>query len=126
MRENSMCEESRGIIQSLYDWGIEWGKRSEETRNRIEKAGGKVFYQASRAEGSKAEEFMLVRADGVYSFRVNGITRRSARSLNECVKQAREAGYLDEITAVEITKGKQAAEKAQKIASIRKLLNMGR
>ena len=80
------------------------------------------MFQSGRMKDGKEEDLSLVLHEGLYTFRVNGLTRYSSRDLKTCVKQARAAGYLDEVEAVEITNGKAAAEKARKIIEIRRTL----
>lgn len=121
MIERTDAEEKRGnIVQSM----IDWAKRSAVQEKQIQNGGGKVLYHESRTENGVTTDYMVVSNNGQYTFRVNGITRSSARSLDDCVRQARAAGYVDEITQIEITRGKAAAAAARKIIAIRKMLGI--
>lgn len=121
MIERTVTDEKRGgVVESL----IDWAKRSAVQEKQIQNGGGKVLYHESRTGNGVTTDYMVVSNDGLYTFRVNGITRRSARSLEDCVRQARAAGYVDEITQIEITRGKAAAAAARKIIAIRKMLGI--
>ena len=121
MIERTDAEEKRGnLVQSM----IDWAKRSAVQEKQIQNGGGKVLYHEGRTENGVTTDYMVVSNNGLYTFRVNGITRRSARSLEDCVRQARAAGYVDEITQIEITRGKAAAAAARKIRAIRKMLGI--
>ena len=107
--------ETYNILKDIARWHI----RSDLERKTIEKRGGRVLFQA-RLE---TNDITIAAENNLFSIRVNGNVIFNYRTLDFAVRMAQEHGYIDEITAAEITKGKAAADKLRRIHAIRSMLS---
>ena len=103
--------EDRSIVKNLLAMKERLDKQDAEYR----KAGFTVLYEVVEREGNSEKDiYMLKGPDGSYSFQVNGKTIITARTRDDCAKQAYIKGLIGYFKRVEIVHGKAAAERAKK------------
>ena len=107
------------------DWvAEERGSLKEEIRKTVtrfraknsefKRAGYEVIYSVEKREGKTVSDVFILKGKDGYSVQVNGKTVITARTRDDCAKQAYIAGYIGYFPRVEIGQGKAAAERAKK------------
>lgn len=110
--------EKRAVVKEIRATMARWEKKGLEYK----KAGFDIVYQVEKRDGKRKTDIYMLKGPDGYSVQVNGKTTISARTRDDCAKQAYIAGYIGYFERVEIGKGKAAAERAKKDPRILALL----
>lgn len=108
---NSVLKDMRAMISR-------WDNKTAE----FKRAGYDVIHSITKNDRGKTTDYYILKGPDGYSVQENGKTIISARSRDDCAKEAYLKGIIGYFTRVEIGKGKAAAERAKKDPKIQKLL----
>lgn len=106
------------ILKDMMKWALE----SDATRNNLERQGKRVLHQFEITTNGKAKDFTIYRNGSQYTVRVNGSDVITSRMLDTAISGAEKRGYLDDVTSMELRRGKAAADRLRQIKRIRFML----
>lgn len=101
---------------------LKWNQRAEATRNALERQGKHILLQTESTRNGRTEDITILSDGNQYVVRVNGRDVITSRSRDMAISSAEKRGYLDDITLMELRRGKAAADRLRQIKRIRAML----
>lgn len=97
--------ENRGTIRDI----LAWGKKEVRIEESLEKKGYKTLFCVQEDKEGQTRSIKIMESKGLYILMVDSKAKHSSRSLDDCMKWGRTAGYLKEDEVRKETRKKKPA-----------------